>query len=248
VNPRVRDCAVAVTVATPGGTVRQEVERVAGTVGRGCGGAVRHIVSCVSSADAPLDLRDAELRALIARGELDRATEETLRAYGPELIGWLSAILPSAADAYDAFSRMSEDLWKSLRRFDGRCSLRTWCYMLARHATARVRGSAGRRHEVLVSQIPSLAQAVTQIWNTTRRHEKQVHDVYAEIRTLLDDDDQTLLALRVDRNLAWRDIAQVLLGEGASDDELGRKAATLRKQFERVKDQLRTLAAQRLRD
>lgn len=196
----------------------------------------------------PADPRDAELRALVARGELDRATEETLRAYGPELIGWLCGSLPSDADAQEAFSRMSEDLWRSLRRFDGRCSLRTWCYMLARHATARVRGRVDRQREVLVSQIPSIVHAVTHIWNTTRRNEKRSHDVYAEIRTLLDDDDQTLLALRVDRNLAWRDIAQVMLGEAASDDELGRKAATLRKQFERVKEQLRALAAQRLQD
>jgi RNA polymerase sigma-70 factor (ECF subfamily) len=202
----------------------------------------------MSSAEPSIDPRDAELRALIAGGEIDRATEEILRSYGPELIGWLCAMLPSTADAHEAFSRMSEDLWKSLRRFDGRCSLRTWCYMLARHATARVRGNAGRQREVLVSQIPSLVHAVTQIWNTTRRNEKRVHDVYAEIRALLDDDDQTLLALRVDRDLAWRDIAQVVLGEAASEDELGRKAAALRKQFERVKEQLRTLAAQRLPD
>jgi RNA polymerase sigma-70 factor (ECF subfamily) len=194
------------------------------------------------------DPRDDELRALITRGELERATEEALREYGPELIGWLCSILPSVADAHDAFSRMSEELWKSLRRFDGRCSVRTWCYMLARHAAARVRGRTGKRREVLVSQIPSLQQAVTRIWNTSQREAARARDVYAEIRTELDDDDQTLLILRVDRNLAWRDIAQVLLGEDARPAELTRKAATLRKQYERVKVRLRELAADRLRD
>jgi RNA polymerase sigma-70 factor (ECF subfamily) len=189
---------------------------------------------------------EAELRALIAQGNFDRATEGTLRTYGPELIGWLCASLPSAADAYDAFSRMSEDLWRSLRRFDGRCSVRTWCYMLARHASARVRGRADRNREVLVSQIPSIVQAVAHVWNTTRRNDQHVRDVYAEIRTALDDDDQTLLVLRVDRNLPWRDIAIVLLGADAGDDELTRKAAALRKQFERVKDRLRELAAEHL--
>jgi RNA polymerase sigma-70 factor (ECF subfamily) len=204
----------------------------------------------MSNGDATpsIDPRDAELRGLIARGDFDRATEEALRAYGPELVGWLCSILPNHADAYDALSRMSEELWKSLRRFDGRCSLRAWCYMLARHAAARVRNRTGRRREVLVSQIPSIAQAVTQIWNTTRRNQQRVQDVYAEIRTLLDEEDQTLLALRVDRNLAWREIAQVLLGEAATPAELTRKAAALRKQFERVKTRLRELAAQRLRD
>lgn len=202
----------------------------------------------ISSAVGSVDPRDAELRALITGGELERATEEALREYGAELIGWLCSILPSTADAHDAFSRMSEELWKSLRRFDGRCAVRTWCYMLARHAAARVRARTGKRREVLVSQIPSLQQAVTRIWNTSQREATRARDVYAEIRTLLDDDDQTLLILRVDRNLAWRDIAQVLLGEDATASELTRKAATLRKQFERVKQRLRELAAQRLRD
>ncbi|HZJ66037.1 MAG TPA: hypothetical protein VFD36_21170, partial [Kofleriaceae bacterium] len=98
------------------------------------------------------------------------------------------------------------------------------------------------------SQIPSLQQAVTRIWNTSQREAARARDVYAEIRTELDDDDQTLLILRVDRNLAWRDIAQVLLGEDARPGELTRKAATLRKQYERVKVRLRELAADRLRD
>jgi len=201
-----------------------------------------------TAAPATADPRDAELRELIARGEHERATEEALRSYGPELVGWLCSILPTTADAHDAFSRMSEELWKSLRRFDGRCSVRTWCYMLARHAAARVRGRTGKRREVLVSQIPSLQQAVTRIWNTSQREAARARDVYAEIRTELDDDDQTLLILRVDRNLAWRDIAQVLLGEDARPAELTRKAATLRKQYERVKARLRELAAERLRD
>ncbi|HSS01176.1 MAG TPA: sigma-70 family RNA polymerase sigma factor [Kofleriaceae bacterium] len=199
-----------------------------------------------SATPATVDPRDAELRELIVRGEHERATEEALRSYGPELVGWLCSILPTNADAHDAFSRMSEELWKSLRRFDGRCSVRTWCYMLARHAAARIRGRSGKRREVLVSQIPSLQQAVTRIWTTSSQDAKRTRDVYAEIRTELDEEDQTLLVLRVDRNLAWRDIAQVLLGEDARPGALTRKATALRKQFERVKDRLRSLAARRL--
>jgi RNA polymerase sigma-70 factor, ECF subfamily len=199
-----------------------------------------------SAASATVDPRDAELRALITSGEHERATEEALRSYGPELVGWLCSILPTSADAHDAFSRMSEELWKSLRRFDGRCAVRTWCYMLARHAAARIRGRSGKRREVLVSQIPSLQQAVTRIWTTSQQDAKRTRDVYAEIRTELDEEDQTLLVLRVDRNLAWRDIAQVLLGEDARTGALTRKATALRKQFERVKDRLRDLAARRL--
>lgn len=195
---------------------------------------------------APRDPRDDELRALIATEDFDRATDETLRLYGPELIGWLCSIFPAEADAHDAFSRMSEELWRSFRRFDGRCSVRTWCYMLARHAASHVRSRPGSQREVLVSQIPSVVHAVTHVWSTTDRRDARAADIYAEIRRQLDDDDQLLLVLRVDRNLAWRDIAQVTLDEDASEDDVSRKAATLRKQFERVKEQLRELAAKHL--
>ena len=94
--------------------------------------------------------------------------------------------------------------------------------------------------------MPSVAHAVTHVWSTTRQHASQVEDVYARIRRQLPEDDQTLLVLRVDRNLPWRDIALVLLGGDAGDDALTRKAAALRKQFERVKDELRRLAAEHL--
>lgn len=194
------------------------------------------------------DAIDLAIRAQIADAHFDRATEEALRAYGPELIGWLCSILPSDSDAHDAFSWLSEELWKSLRRFDGRCSMRTWCYMLARHAAVRVRNTPRRQHEQLVSHVPSLIHAVTHVWNTTRANVARQHDVYAEIRRALDEDDQLLLVLRVDKNLAWRDIAHVLLGEGASADDVAKKSATLRKQFERVKERLRELAAERLKE
>jgi len=189
---------------------------------------------------------DDELKALVAAGEFERATEGAIRLYGPELVGWLCSVLPSEADAQDAFSRASVELWKSLRRFDGRCSIRTWCYMLARHAAVKVRSRKAAQQEVLVSQMPSMAGIVSHVWSTTRRGQAEAADVYTQIRNELDEEDQILLVLRVDKDLAWRDIAQVLLGEDAAADELQRKAAALRKQFERVKERLKVLAAERL--
>jgi RNA polymerase sigma-70 factor, ECF subfamily len=187
------------------------------------------------------DLEAGEVRALVEAGHVDRATELALATYGPELIGWLCSLL-SEADAYDAFSRMSERLWKSLPKFDWRCSLRAWCYMLARQAATRIRTSAPRRNEDLVSHVPSVVGAVTQLWNTTRLERQRVENAYTRLRQQLDEDDQTLLVLRVDRELAWRDIAIVFLGDDAADDEIDRRTAALRKQFERIKERLRALA------
>ena len=191
---------------------------------------------------------DREVRAAIDAGDRGRATEAALRGYGPELIGWLCSSFSDVHDAHDAFSELSEDLWRSFTRFDFRCSLRTWCYMLARQAAGRVRATPSRAREELVSSLPSVVHAATHVWNTTRVEAQREEDVYARIRGELAADDQTLLVLRVDRDLAWRDIALVMLGEDAGDDELVRKAAALRKQFERVKDQLRVLAAEHLRE
>jgi RNA polymerase sigma-70 factor (ECF subfamily) len=191
------------------------------------------------------DELDARIRALLARGEADRATEKILREYGDELARYLRSMCPSEADAQEAFSRMSEELWKSLARFDSRCSVRTWCYMLARHSAIYIRTRPRHERELLVSSIPSVQQAATEMWSHSLVDAVRARDVYAEIKQALDDDDQTLLALRVDRNLAWREIALVLLGEDASDSEVTRKSATLRKQFERVTERLRELAAQK---
>jgi RNA polymerase sigma-70 factor, ECF subfamily len=188
---------------------------------------------------------DARVRALLGRGERDRATEVALREYGAELIAWLRAGFAIEADAHDAFSRMSEDLWKSLGRFDGRCSVRTWCYMLARHAAARVRSSPRRAHELLVSSIPSLDHAMTELWSTSLAESAERREVFSDIRATLDEDDRALLELRIQRNLAWSEIALILLGDSADDDAVAKKAAALRKQFERVKERLRALAAER---
>jgi RNA polymerase sigma-70 factor (ECF subfamily) len=186
---------------------------------------------------------DTELRAMVADGAFDRATEGAIRAYGGELIRWLCSILPSEADAHDAFSWLSEELWRSLRRYEGGCSIRAWCYMLANQGASRVRARPQHRHEELVSSVSSIA---ADVWSTTARERDRKDAIYVELRNSLDAEDQMLLVLRVDRDLSWREIAIVMLGDAVPDEEVVRKAAALRKQFERVKHHLRGLAEKRL--
>ncbi len=188
------------------------------------------------------------VRALLGAGEIERATDLAIRSHGPEIAGWLRSMFANEADAQEAFSWMSEELWRSLQRFDGRCSIRTWCYMLARHAAVRERARTRHPHEVLVATIPSVMAAVTHVWNTTKVGAARADEVYEAIRKELDEEDQVLLVLRVDKDLAWREIALVLCGEDADTEAVERKASTLRKQFERIKQRLRESAAERLRD
>lgn len=166
--------------------------------------------------------------------------EGALRDYGAEIYGWMIASLATETEAADAYAVFCEELWRSLARHQGRCSLRTWCYMLARHCVARTIEGRGRPRASL-SDAPSsllVAPAAESLPGYLRTDVKQ--SVRA-LREQLDPDDQTLLVLRVDKDLGWRDISLVLLGDAASDTELARHAATLRKRFERVKERLRQL-------
>jgi RNA polymerase sigma-70 factor (ECF subfamily) len=178
----------------------------------------------------------------------EHTVEDVLQDHGAEIFGWMLATLSSDTDAADAFSLFSEDLWKSLARHQGRCSMRTWCYMLARCAVSRVLDARAAGHTVALSDAP-VSGVAAQVREATLSYLRT--DVKQRIRSLraqLDPDDQLLLVLRVDKDLGWRDIAIVMFGDDAGEPELARHAARLRKRFERVKAQLRELAGARQSD
>jgi len=65
------------------------------------------------------------------------------------------------------------------------------------------------------------------------------------LRERLPDDDQTVLILRVDRSLSWRELVLVMNdAETAqlSEAELQKSEQRLRQRFKRIKDRLRELA------
>lgn len=176
---------------------------------------------------------------------LTHTVEDVLREHGAEIYGWMLSTLPTEAEAADAYSLFSEDLWRSLARHQGRCSIRTWCYMIARHAVARTIEQRGRGPgaAVALSAVPDSRLAAPVREPTAGYLRTDVKQGVRSLREQLDPDDQVLLVLRVDKDLGWRDIALVLLGEGADDAALARHAAALRKRFERIKARLRELAA-----
>src|SRR5947208_3868590 len=81
----------------------------------------------------------ANIRAAWARRDFDAATTLALRGYGGDAYSLLLGLHRSRAEADDAFSTFTERLWKSMSRFEYRCSMRTWVYMLARRASRDVR-------------------------------------------------------------------------------------------------------------
>lgn len=186
------------------------------------------------------------MRALLAAGDLDAATTLALESYGPELLGFLMALLRSPVDAGDAFSDVSLDLWRGLPGFQWQSSLRTWLYVITRRAAYRLVRDPRRRGEraIPLSEVSRVSRLAVELCNTTLPRLEARRDALTEIRAQLDPDDQVLLVLRVDREMAWRDIAEVLRPDDAtsSEESLDAASARLRKRFMRVKAQIRELA------
>jgi RNA polymerase sigma-70 factor (ECF subfamily) len=185
---------------------------------------------------------EAELRNHVTAGDLDLATSRAVSAYGPELLGFLRAIAKSDDLAADAFAIASEQLWTNLAKFRWEAQLRTWFYQLGRNALHQLRIDPRRRAErnLPLSVITSIDDVRRE---TTPMHQRTSgKQALREMRESLDPEDHELLILRLDRDMSWKDIARAF---GTEDKDVDTRAAALRKRFERVKEQLRELAAAR---
>jgi RNA polymerase sigma-70 factor (ECF subfamily) len=178
------------------------------------------------------------IQALCRSGAHADATTAALRRYGVELLGFLRAIAGDHDLAAEAFAELGEDVWKGLPRFRWEASLRSWLYALARNALAQLRRDPRRRIErnLPLSIAPEMAALVRTVTRDIQRTE--VKDEFRVLRDQLDPDEHELLLLRLDRGLSWKEIAQIVGGDG----DLDARAAALRKRFERAKQRLKKLA------
>lgn len=185
---------------------------------------------------------EAMMRGWLQDEQYEQLAAAALDAYGDELYGYLVSRLKAAADADEVFSQAIEDFWRGLPQFQGRASIKTWLYKLAHNAACRFQRCAWNRHvratESELSELIEKARSGTAPWRRTA-----VKDKLRELRDALEPDDRSLLILRIDRNLDWKEIALIMLeDEGPSAEALAREAARLRKRFQQVKDDLRTRA------
>jgi len=186
---------------------------------------------------------EAQARERSAAGAIDEALTLALRAYGEEVYSFLVARTRDEPRASEVFSQTCEDLWRSLPSFQWRCSLRTWFYRLARSAATRHERSPANQaaRRVALSQIEELAAAVR---SRTQLHLRtDVKDGMQRLRERLSPDEQMLLTLRVDRDLSWLEIAQIMSDDAGDDEVAARRAsARLRQSFQTLKARLRDLA------
>jgi RNA polymerase sigma-70 factor (ECF subfamily) len=181
------------------------------------------------------------VRALAERGDVNGAVTLAIQHYGDEVYSFLIARLRDDDIASDIFAQTCADLLTSLPTFQWRCTLRTWCYRLARAAATRYLRSPGNRPDRRVA-LSHISEAVDRVRSRTQLHlRSEVKDGLARLRDQLEPDEQQLLMLRIDRNLGWTEIAEII----DDDDDpkvLARASARLRQQFQTLKARLRELA------
>jgi len=180
---------------------------------------------------------EPRILALLDAGDLSGAATEALRGYGPQVLGYLTAVLRNEDDANDVFSQFAEDLWRGLPGFRRESAVRTWAFRLAWHAASRyARDPYRKRHRpILSTEASKIAEEIRSTMSTFAPGGRA--DKLVKLRDSLDPEEQTLLILRVDKAMPWEDVAEVL---GADGDPVS--PAALRKRFERLKEKLGRLA------
>jgi RNA polymerase sigma-70 factor, ECF subfamily len=172
------------------------------------------------------------------------ATTAALEGYGPEIMRFLHAILAREEAAADVFSMFAESVWRGLPGFKWECSFRTWAYAIARNASLHYRRNE-RRHErkqAPLEELSAISAVAMQVRTATLSYLRtERKSRLAELRDALPPDDRALLILRVDRELAWNDLARVMHEDEAaplSGERLKRESARLRKRFQSIKEKL----------
>jgi RNA polymerase sigma-70 factor (ECF subfamily) len=193
------------------------------------------------------DALEERIRAYCDAGDKKRAATALLEGYGRELVGFLIAHLRDRDAATEVFSQFTEDLWRGLDGFRWQCTARVWSYTLVRHAASRYIKDARRRRgrQVPLSRAGPLSEIEQKIRTATLAAARtESRSRIAQLRDGLPTADRTLLILRVNRKLGWKEIARVMVHEGetVADEVLEKEAVRLRKRYQLAKDKLRRMA------
>jgi RNA polymerase sigma-70 factor, ECF subfamily len=175
---------------------------------------------------------DALVASAMADGDVDRAATTLIEGYGPQVRCYLRALLRNEEEAADTYALFAESVWRGLPTWGGRSGVRAWAFRVAWNSASRTfRDPWLRRREPLPESAASkLAEAIRSTTSSLGEHQRRELEA---LRGLLSLEEQSLLVLRVDRDLSWQEVAVAL---GVRDDAAGR--AALRKRFERLKAKL----------
>ena len=182
---------------------------------------------------------EAAVRERASAGDHTAAADALVRGYGPEIVTYLAGVIRTSDDLADVFATFCEDICRGLPRFRFESSVRTWSYVVARRAALKHMREAKTRARRFDG--PAELEAIVDAIRTTTIEYLRTtnHDKLATLRAQLDPDERTILILRVDRQLPWREIALVMADGDLEGDALRRREQVLRKKFEGIKRSLR---------
>lgn len=183
---------------------------------------------------------EAAIKGQMDRGDREAAVTEGIRAYGPQLLGYLVTVLRDVESAREVFAQVCENLWRGIAAFRGESTFRAWAYHVAYNAAQdHLRDPFRRRGRRLATEeVSKLIAAVPTPTPPAAR--TSVRGRIDALRAELSPDEQTLLTLRVNRRLSWAEVAEVLARPGHRDAE-----PALRKRYERIVRRVREMAAAR---
>lgn len=183
---------------------------------------------------------EAEVRACCDAHDTTGAAAALVRGYGPEIWSYLAGALRKPDDdVADVFAMFCEDVCRGLPGFRFASSARTWAYVVARRAALRHQRDERRRTRRFdgPAELETLA---AHIRSTTAQHLRTTqHAKLAAVRDQLEPDDRTILILRVERQLPWREIAAIMADAELDAEALRKREQLLRKKFEGIKRRLR---------
>ena len=185
-----------------------------------------------------------DIRRRCEERDFDGAASAAIRGYGPEIFGLLITLHRGEQEASEVFSIFVERMWLGLEAFAWEGSFRTWAYTVARNASRNHQEAARRRarfHPPLPDELSQIAEATRTVTRSYLQTEKKTR--IQRLRESLSAEEQMILSLRVDRQLAWNDLARVMHdGETPPNaEDLKRESARLRKRFQAIKDKLMVL-------
>src|SRR5687768_13018973 len=120
---------------------------------------------------AERDTLEAELRRQFDGGDMHAVATAAIRAYGPELYGFLVGLARDADAAAEIFAGACEKLWRGLPTFRWESSLRVWAYAITRHHFHHwTRDRNKQRRQVPLSDARHLSELVVKVRTSTAQH------------------------------------------------------------------------------
>lgn len=182
------------------------------------------------------------IRAQCESADYSGALRAIFGRYGAELRGFLRSRTSSRNSMEEVYSSFSEDVWKGLPGLRAQGQVRSWLYVVARNALSRHlrRRLRWRDHHVAGEPDESAGEPRPSLSGPR----------FSTLTPLLGDlseHDRWLLEQRVLRAQAFAEIARLHAPAGASEADVSRESARLRKRFQLLVRSLRARVGE-LRD